>query len=295
MRLAPLVAAHAAHATHACPLARSPAGPPARPPQVTVCDYLLQRLEGLDKILFVVRFLLRNAPGLAPHRRDELRELTMGCTALLVLPERLRPVYSHLRGHPHRVVEQLLMNKHVDIAAKVLQQFPVSDRTRLIRLGTTKGQGRPKAAAQAQAVASAAAATDAMASLRGLNLPASRSPDKGSGATLDVEIEEDLVSFYARHALQFPSRSRSTSQVSGHGPALSGPQAALARQQAHASRVNVSVSSQGRQQQTATNWISDQDAKHCAVCDDEFRCDGEVSLVTPFVLLVRRLTATCPL
>lgn len=216
-----------------------------------VCDYLLERLEGLDNILFVVRFLLRSAPSLPPYRQHELRELTMGCTALLVLPERMRPAYSHLRGHPHRVLEQLIMNRHVDLAARVLQQFPSSERSRLIRLDGPS-------ATDISAVRSARPQEDATAR----RVPGAGV--QGKGAVPVAEIQVDLVMFYARQALQFPSRSRSSSQIS------SGTGALAARQRAHAHRLNVSTTSQGRQQQTATNWISDQDAKRCTCCGDEF-------------------------
>lgn len=96
------------------------------PATVAICEFLLQKLASLRNIIFVVRFLLQKASSaLTPHRIKELGLLELGANVVLLLPLPLHESVRQLLPRPDRILEQLLMNKHVEEAANILSQVCV--------------------------------------------------------------------------------------------------------------------------------------------------------------------------
>jgi zinc finger FYVE domain-containing protein 26 len=103
---------------------------------VEVCEFLLLRLNRLQSVIFVTRFMMQPIRALLPPgRADELKQVRLGATMLLLLPEDMHAPGTALRSVmscPARIFEQLLIDSDVALASQVLTGLDASERAILL-------------------------------------------------------------------------------------------------------------------------------------------------------------------
>lgn len=123
-----------------------------------VCEAMLARLPNHATKLFLVQFMLESLRGhLSLERVDELQRLELGLLMLQCLPEQMQSVFEHLVTRPRLMLEQLLMNAMLDVAAKMLADVPDGEDTSLFFVYAAKALEFPSVSSGHAAAAAAAA------------------------------------------------------------------------------------------------------------------------------------------